>query len=423
MHTTISRNNGDLFMEKVALSDIAGQFGTPCYVYSKSALELNYEAYTSALGSHPHLICYAVKSNSNIAVLQTLASLGAGFDIVSVGELERVLMAGGDPSKVVFSGLGKTSCEMRRALEVGIHCFNVESESELVLLNETASVLSLKAPVSIRVNPDVNANTHPYISTGLKEDKFGIDINHAMTVYQNAVLMNNIDVIGIDCHIGSQLTEVRPFVDAMKRLLILVDQLAELKINLNHIDIGGGLGVRYRDESIQSVDDYMHDLLPLLAHRSETLVLEPGRSITANAGAMLTQVQFIKSNEHKNFAIVDAAMNDMLRPSLYQAWMNIQPISHNAGVVEKEYDVVGPVCESGDFLGKDRKLKVKEGDHLCLFSAGSYGFVMSSNYNSRPRAPEIMVDDDNVFLVRQRETIQDLIRGEQLLPVNSSSNC
>ena len=423
MHTTISRNNGDLFMEKVALSDIAGQFGTPCYVYSKSALELNYEAYTSALGSHPHLICYAVKSNSNIAVLQTLASLGAGFDIVSVGELERVLMAGGDPSKVVFSGLGKTSCEMRRALEVGIHCFNVESESELVLLNETASALSLKAPVSIRVNPDVNANTHPYISTGLKEDKFGIDINHAMTVYQNAVLMNNIDVIGIDCHIGSQLTEVRPFVDAMKRLLILVDQLAELKINLNHIDIGGGLGVRYRDESIQSVDDYMHDLLPLLAHRSETLVLEPGRSITANAGAMLTQVQFIKSNEHKNFAIVDAAMNDMLRPSLYQAWMDIQPISHSMALDEKVYDVVGPVCESGDFLGKDRKLKVKEGDNLCLFSAGSYGFVMSSNYNSRPRAPEIMVDGDNVFLIRQRETIQDLTRGEQLLPVNSSSNC
>ena len=423
MHTTISRNNGDLFMENVALSDIAQQFGTPCYVYSKSAIELNYGAYVTALGDRPHLVCYAVKSNSNIAVLQTLAALGAGFDIVSVGELERVLMAGGDPSKVVFSGLGKTSGEMRRALEVGIHCFNVESESELVLLNKTASALSVKAPVSIRVNPDVNANTHPYISTGLKEDKFGIDINYAMTVYQNASLMDNIDVIGIDCHIGSQLTEVRPFVDAMNRLLILVDQLAELKITLNHIDIGGGLGVRYRDESIQSVDEYMRELLPLLAHRSETLVLEPGRSITANAGALLTQVKFIKSNEHKNFAIVDAAMNDMLRPSLYQAWMNIQPISHNAGVVEKEYDVVGPVCESGDFLGKDRKLKVKEGDHLCLFSAGSYGFVMSSNYNSRPRAPEIMVDGDNVFLVRQRETIQDLIRGEQLLPVNSSSNC
>lgn len=323
MHTTISRNNGDLFMENVALSDIAQQFGTPCYVYSKSAIELNYGAYVTALGDRPHLVCYAVKSNSNIAVLQTLAALGAGFDIVSVGELERVLMAGGDPSKVVFSGLGKTSGEMRRALEVGIHCFNVESESELVLLNKTASALSVKAPVSIRVNPDVNANTHPYISTGLKEDKFGIDINYAMTVYQNASLMDNIDVIGIDCHIGSQLTEVRPFVDAMNRLLILVDQLAELKITLNHIDIGGGLGVRYRDESIQSVDEYMRELLPLLAHRSETLVLEPGRSITANAGALLTQVQFIKSNEHKNFAIVDAAMNDMLRPSLYQAWMNI----------------------------------------------------------------------------------------------------
>ncbi len=418
MHTTISRQNGDLFMEKIALSDITHQFGTPCYVYSKGAIERNYESYVTALGEQPHLVCYAVKSNSNIAVLQTLAALGAGFDIVSVGELERVLMAGGDPSKVVFSGLGKTRQEMRRALEIGIHCFNVESESELELLNKIASELSMRAPVSIRVNPDVNANTHPYISTGLKEDKFGIDINNALAVYQHASLMDNIHLIGIDCHIGSQLTEIAPFVDAMDRLLILVDQLGALKISLNHIDIGGGLGVRYRDESIQSVDDYMSELLPRLAQRSEILILEPGRSITANAGVLLTEVQFIKSNDHKNFVIVDAAMNDMLRPSLYQAWMDIQPISDSSDLDEKVYDVVGPVCESGDFLGKERPLKVKEGDHLCLFSAGSYGFVMSSNYNSRPRAPEIMVDADSVYLIRQRETIQDLTRGEQLLPVN-----
>ena len=418
MHTTISRQNGDLFMEKIALSDITHQFGTPCYVYSKGAIERNYESYVTALGEQPHLVCYAVKSNSNIAVLQTLAALGAGFDIVSVGELERVLMAGGDPSKVVFSGLGKTRQEMRRALEIGIHCFNVESESELELLNKIASELSMRAPVSIRVNPDVNANTHPYISTGLKEDKFGIDINNALAVYQHASLMDNIHLIGIDCHIGSQLTEIEPFVDAMDRLLILVDQLGALKISLNHIDIGGGLGVRYRDESIQSVYDYMSELLPRLAQRSEILILEPGRSITANAGVLLTEVQFIKSNDHKNFVIVDAAMNDMLRPSLYQAWMDIQPISDSSDLDEKVYDVVGPVCESGDFLGKERPLKVKEGDHLCLFSAGSYGFVMSSNYNSRPRAPEIMVDADSVYLIRQRETIQDLTRGEQLLPVN-----
>ena len=418
MHTTISRQNGDLFMEKIALSDITHQFGTPCYVYSKGAIERNYESYVTALGEQPHLVCYAVKSNSNIAVLQTLAALGAGFDIVSVGELERVLMAGGDPSKVVFSGLGKTRQEMRRALEIGIHCFNVESESELELLNKIASELSMRAPVSIRVNPDVNANTHPYISTGLKEDKFGIDINNALAVYQHASLMDNIHLIGIDCHIGSQLTEIAPFVDAMDRLLILVDQLGALKISLNHIDIGGGLGVRYRDESIQSVDDYMSELLPRLAQRSEILILEPGRSITANAGVLLTEVQFIKSNDHKNFVIVDAAMNDMLRPSLYQAWMDIQPISDSSDLDEKVYDVVGPICESGDFLGKERPLKVKEGDHLCLFSAGSYGFVMSSNYNSRPRAPEIMVDADSVYLIRQRETIRDLTRGEQLLPVN-----
>lgn len=405
-------------MENIALNDIADQFGTPCYVYSKRAIELNYSAYVAALGDYPHLVCYAVKSNSNIAVLQTLAALGAGFDIVSIGELERVLMAGGDPSKVVFSGLAKTADEMSRALEAGIHCFNVESESELVLLNATAASLSVNAPVSIRVNPDVDAKTHPYISTGLKEDKFGIDIDQALGVYERAAQMDNIDLIGVDCHIGSQLTEVKPFLDAMARLLILVDQLTERDIPLAHIDIGGGLGVRYQNEQTLSVGDYMAELLPLLAQRNETLILEPGRSITANAGVLLTRVQYLKSNDHKNFAIVNAAMNDMLRPSLYQAWMDIQPISTHSDSEEKVYDVVGPVCESGDFLGKDRTLSISEGDYLCLFSAGSYGFVMSSNYNSRPRVAEIMVAGEQVHLIRQRETLRDLVRGEQLLPVS-----
>lgn len=418
MHSTISRNNGDLFMENIALNDIADQFGTPCYVYSKRAIELNYSAYVAALGDYPHLVCYAVKSNSNIAVLQTLAALGAGFDIVSIGELERVLLAGGDPSKVVFSGLAKTADEMNRALEAGIHCFNVESESELVLLNATAASLTVNAPVSIRVNPDVDAKTHPYISTGLKEDKFGIDIDQALGVYERAAQMDNIDLIGVDCHIGSQLTEVKPFLDAMARLLILVDQLTERDIPLAHIDIGGGLGVRYQNEQTLSVGDYMAELLPLLAQRNETLILEPGRSITANAGVLLTRVQYLKSNDHKNFAIVNAAMNDMLRPSLYQAWMDIQPISTHSDSEEKVYDVVGPVCESGDFLGKDRTLSISEGDYLCLFSAGSYGFVMSSNYNSRPRVAEIMVAGEQVHLIRQRETLRDLVRGEQLLPVS-----
>jgi diaminopimelate decarboxylase len=402
----------------IFLNDIADQFGTPCYVYSKRAIELNYSAYVTALGDYPHLVCYAVKSNSNIAVLQTLVALGAGFDIVSIGELERVLLAGGDPSKVVFSGLAKTADEMNRALEAGIHCFNVESESELVLLNATAASLSVNAPVSIRVNPDVDAKTHPYISTGLKEDKFGIDIDQALGVYERAAQMDNIDLIGVDCHIGSQLTEVKPFLDAMARLLILVDQLTERDIPLAHIDIGGGLGVRYQNEQTLSVGDYMAELLPLLAQRKETLILEPGRSITANAGVLLTRVQYLKSNDHKNFAIVNAAMNDMLRPSLYQAWMDIQPISIHSDSEEKIYDVVGPVCESGDFLGKDRTLSISEGDYLCLFSAGSYGFVMSSNYNSRPRVAEIMVAGEQVHLIRQRETLRDLVRGEQLLPVS-----
>jgi len=415
MHHAISSQDGNLFIESTALSTIAGQFGTPCYVYSKAAISNNFLAYQSALFDKEHLICYAVKANSNIAVLQTLAELGAGFDIVSIGELERVLRAGGDPAKVVFSGVAKTASEMQRALELGIHCFNVESEAELEILNSTASSCGATAAVSLRVNPDVDAQTHPYISTGLKENKFGIDINLAAQVYQRAAQMAHINVVGVDCHIGSQLVDIAPFVAALERLLALVDELAGLGIALKHIDIGGGLGVRYDDEEPPTPQSYMSAILPLLMDRSETLVLEPGRSITANAGVMLTQVQYLKSNGEKNFAIVDAAMNDMIRPALYQAWMDIQPIStgNSEGAV---YDVVGPVCETGDFLAKDRPLSICAGDYLCLMSAGAYGFVMSSNYNSRPRAPEVMVDGDQIHLVRQRETIEDLLSGESLLP-------
>lgn len=415
MQSTISIQDQRLFIEDIALADIAGEFGTPCYVYSKEAISKNFTAYQTALSGRDHLICYAVKSNSNIAVLQTLAGLGAGFDIVSLGELERVLMAGGDPSKVVYSGVAKTASDMRRALQVGIHCFNVESEAELDVLNNTAAELDVRAAVSLRVNPDVDAKTHPYISTGLKENKFGIDINLAPIVYQRAAAMENISVVGVDCHIGSQLTEIQPFIDAMARLLVLVDQLAELGIRLQHIDIGGGLGVRYQNEAAPSAAEYLEALLPQLDGRHEAIVLEPGRSITANGGVLLTQVEYLKSNGEKNFAIVDAAMNDMLRPALYQAWMDIQPVTMSDAET-KTYDVVGPVCETGDFLGKDRQLAITEGDCLCLFSAGAYGFVMSSNYNTRPRAAEIMVDGDQAHVVRARETIEDLVRGEQLLP-------
>ena len=420
MHHAVSSQDGNLFIESTSLSSIASQFGTPCYVYSKAAISNNFLAYQSALADKEHLICYAVKANSNIAVLQTLAELGAGFDIVSIGELERVLRAGGDPAKVVFSGVAKTASEMQRALELGIHCFNVESEAELELLNSTAASCDAIAAVSLRVNPDVDAQTHPYISTGLKENKFGIDINLAAKVYQRAAQMAHINVVGVDCHIGSQLVDIAPFVAALERLLALVDELAELGIALQHIDIGGGLGVRYDDEQPPTPQSYMSAILPLLTDRSETLVLEPGRSITANAGVMLTQVQYLKSNGEKNFAIVDAAMNDMIRPALYQAWMDIQPISagnsDNAVAESAVYDVVGPVCETGDFLAKDRSLAISAGDYLCLMSAGAYGFVMSSNYNSRPRAPEVMVDGNQVYLVRRRETIEDLLSGESLLP-------
>ena len=414
MHSSVKTVGNQRIMEQVPLKTIVEQHGSPCYAYSKAAISDNFLSYQRALASRDHLICYAVKSNSNIAVLQTLAKLGAGFDIVSAGELERVLMAGGDPAKVVYSGVAKTADEMRRALEVGIHCFNVESESELRLLNKTAAEVNKIAPVSLRVNPDVDAKTHPYISTGLKENKFGIDISRAFDVYQQAAQMDSIAVVGVDCHIGSQLTDITPFIDAMKHLLALVDRLADAGIKLHHLDIGGGLGVCYQNEVVPSLESYMDALAPLLEGRTETLIMEPGRSITANAGILLMQVQVIKKNGDKNFAVVDAAMNDMLRPALYDAWMDINTVDteceHNA-----IYDVVGPVCETGDFLAKDRALSISEGDYLYLSSAGAYGFTMSSNYNSRPRVAEVMIDNEKIHLVRARETLKDLVRGEQLI--------
>ena len=414
MHSSVKTVGNQRIMEQVPLKTIVEQHGSPCYAYSKAAISESFLNYQRALATRDHLICYAVKSNSNIAVLQTLAKLGAGFDIVSAGELERVLMAGGDPSKVVYSGVAKTADEMRRALEVGIHCFNVESESELNLLNKTAAEVNKIAPVSLRVNPDVDAKTHPYISTGLKENKFGIDISRAFDVYQQAAQMDSIAVVGVDCHIGSQLTDITPFIDAMKHLLVLVDRLADAGIKLHHLDIGGGLGVCYQNEVVPSLESYMDALAPLLEGRSETLIMEPGRSITANAGILLMQVQVIKKNGDKNFAVVDAAMNDMLRPALYDAWMDINTVATESEHNEI-YDVVGPVCETGDFLAKDRALSISEGDYLYLSSAGAYGFTMSSNYNSRPRVAEVMIDNETIHLVRARETLEDLVRGEQLI--------
>jgi diaminopimelate decarboxylase len=414
MHSSVKTVGNQRIMEQVPLQTIVKQHGSPCYAYSKAAISENFLNYQRALATRDHLICYAVKSNSNIAVLQTLAKLGAGFDIVSAGELERVLMAGGDPAKVVYSGVAKTADEMRRALEVGIHCFNIESESELKLLNKTAAEVNKIAPVSLRVNPDVDAKTHPYISTGLKENKFGIDISRAFDVYQQAAQMDSIAVVGVDCHIGSQLTDITPFIDAMKHLLVLVDRLSDAGIKLHHLDIGGGLGVCYQNEVVPSLQSYMDALAPLLEGRSETLIMEPGRSITANAGILLMQVQVIKKNGDKNFAVVDAAMNDMLRPALYDAWMDINTVATESEHKEI-YDVVGPVCETGDFLAKDRALSISEGDYLYLSSAGAYGFTMSSNYNSRPKVAEVMIDNETIHLVRARETIEDLVRGEQLI--------
>ncbi|RDL42690.1 diaminopimelate decarboxylase [Marinomonas piezotolerans] len=406
-----------LHAENVSLTDIAAEHGTPTYVYSRATFERHYKAYADAFATHPTLICYAVKACSNIAILNVLARMGSGFDIVSIGELERVLRAGGDPSKVMFSGVAKQEHEMRRALEVGIHCFNVESEAELHRLNKVAGEMGLVAPVSLRINPDVDAKTHPYISTGLKDNKFGIDIKDAVRIYGVADSLENLNVMGVDCHIGSQLTELQPFLDTFDRLIGLIDQLAEQDITIKHLDLGGGLGVRYRDEVPPEPKDYADLLLERIKGRDLSLAFEPGRSIAANAGILLTKVEFLKCNPHKNFAIIDGAMNDLIRPSLYGAWMDIVQVNLEAtSEGSRIYDLVGPICETSDFLGKDRELDLQAGSLLAVRSAGAYGFTMASNYNSRGRAAEIMVDGDKVHLIRERETIDHQLVGEQLLP-------
>jgi diaminopimelate decarboxylase len=407
--------NGALHAEQVSLAALAEQHGTPLYVYSRAALEQHFNAYRDALGDWPHLVCYAVKANSNLAVLNVLAQQGAGFDIVSQGELERVLAAGGDASKVVFSGVGKQAAEMARALEVGVYCFNVESEAELERLSAVATQLGKVAHVSLRVNPDVDAKTHPYISTGLKENKFGIDINEAPRVYAKAASLPGLDVKGVDCHIGSQLTEIRPFLDALDRVLALVDGLAEQGITIEHLDLGGGLGVKYRDEAPATAGEYIAAVKERLGERRFKLIFEPGRSVAANAGVFLTRVEYLKLNDHKNFAIIDGAMNDLIRPALYSAWQDIKPVQENSDAPVRNYDLVGPVCETGDFLGKDRDLALSEGDVLAVMSAGAYGFVMASNYNTRGRAAEIMVDGDQAQVVRERETVASLFAGESVL--------
>jgi len=409
-----SRRDGALYAEGVSLAAIAAAHGTPTYVYSRAAIESNFRAYDAAFGAHPHLVCFAVKSNSNLAVLNLLARLGAGFDIVSGGELERVLAAGGEAGKVVFSGVGKSRAEMARALEVGIRCFNVESLPELERLNEVAQSMGKKAPVSLRVNPDVDAKTHPYISTGLKENKFGIAIEDAEAAYLRAASLPGLEVVGVDCHIGSQLTELRPFLDALDRVLALVDKLAGQGITLHHLDLGGGLGIRYRDETPPAAGELIGALMARLVDTDYEIIVEPGRSIVGNAGVLLTRVEMLKHTPHKDFAVIDAAMNDLMRPALYGSWMDIQPVEPRAGS-PREYDIVGPVCETGDFLGKGRALALEEGDLLAVMGAGAYGFTMSSNYNTRPRAAEGMVDGESMHLVREREQLADLWRGEHRL--------
>ncbi|SFX56623.1 diaminopimelate decarboxylase [Marinospirillum alkaliphilum] len=409
-------NNGQLFAEDLSVKELAEAFGTPLYVYSRATLERHYRAYADPLANQPHLICYAVKANSNLGVLNVLARMGAGFDIVSAGELERVLAAGGDPARVVFSGVGKQVGEIRRALSVGIKCFNVESIPELQRIDCIAEEMGLRAPVSIRVNPDVDPKTHPYISTGLKANKFGIGFELAREVYRQAAAMQHIEVVGVDCHIGSQITQIDPFLDALDRLLVLIDQLAEDGIHIRHLDLGGGLGVRYNDETPPLPTTYIEALRQKLGNRQFELVFEPGRAIAANAGILVTRVEYLKEGQEKHFAIVDAAMNDLLRPALYNAWQAIIPVTEHPDGTTRSWDIVGPVCETGDFLGKDRELTLKPGDLLAVRSAGAYGFAMASNYNSRNRPAEVMVDGSERYLVRQRESYEQQMAGEFTLP-------
>ena len=409
--------NNQLMAENLPVKQLAEQFGTPLYIYSKATLERHWHAFDNAFGEHPHLVCFAVKSNPNIAILNVMAKLGSGFDIVSQGELERVLAAGGDAAKVVFSGVAKSHQEIARALEVNIRCFNVESEAELLRINQIAGDMGKIAPISLRVNPDVDAHTHPYISTGLKENKFGVSVEQAREVYKLAATLPNIKIVGMDCHIGSQLTELQPFLDAVDRLIVLMKQLKQDGIHLKHLDLGGGLGVTYTDETPPHPTEYAKALWEKLSAFSELeIIVEPGRAITANAGILVTKVEYLKSNESRNFAIVDAGMNDMIRPALYQAYMNILEIDRTLAREEKIYDVVGPICETSDFLGKQRKLAIAEGDYLAQRSAGAYGASMSSNYNSRPRTAEVMVDGDKAYLIRRREALNELWQLESLLP-------
>lgn len=407
--------DGRLYAEEVPVADIAAAVGTPCYIYSRATIERHWHAFDRAFGEHPHQVCYAVKANSNLAVLNVLARLGSGFDIVSVGELERVLAAGGDPGKIVFSGVGKRRDELARALEAGIQCFNVESEAELEVLEQVAAERGRRAPVSLRVNPDVDANTHPYISTGLKQNKFGIGVEQALAAYRRAAASPHLTLVGVDCHIGSQLTQIAPFVDALERVLLLVARLEEQGIEIRHLDLGGGLGIRYRDEEPPLPADQAAALLEHLRDRPYSILLEPGRAIVGNAGILATRIELLKHGEDKSFAVVDAAMNDLIRPALYSAWQAIVPVEPRTTGQARCYDVVGPVCETGDFLGKDRELTVEPGDLLAVRSAGAYGFSMSSNYNSRPRAAEVMVDGERFQVVRRRETVAELFAHETVL--------
>ena len=412
----IHSNQGSLFAEAVSLETIANQFGTPTYVYSKNTLIQTFESFKKGLLKTDHLICFAVKANSNIAILNLFASLGAGFDIVSGGELERVIYAGGDPQKIVFSGVGKTASEIEAALKANILCFNVESRSELLRIEEVAKKINIKAPISIRVNPDVDAKTHPYISTGLKDNKFGVDFNQALALYLEAKSMSYIEIKGIDCHIGSQITELKPFVDALDRVLSLVDQLKKNDIHLSHIDIGGGIGICYQDESPPDFEIYTKEILSKIQNLNVKIIFEPGRALVGNAGVLLSKVEYLKQNDVKHFAIIDAAMNDLMRPTLYDAYHEIKVV-HEHDTKSQSFDVVGPVCESGDFIAKNRSLKLKENDLICIMSAGAYGMSMSSNYNSRGRAAEVMVDRDKVFEVRTREKSSDLFKLEKKIPL------
>ena len=406
--------NGQLHAEDISLLEIAKRHNTPCYIYSKKAIQTKYTEFDLAFTSNQHLICYAVKANSNISILNILAKMGSGFDIVSSGELFRVLKAGGSPDKVVFSGVGKRLDEMKFALEQNIKCFNVESKSELLKLNKIAESMKVSAPVSLRVNPDVDAKTHPYIATGLKENKFGISFELAKDIFKQAAKMSNINLIGIDCHIGSQISELSPFQDALQKLLDLIDELTKIGIQLRHVDIGGGLGITYKDEVLPTPSQYVNAITNTANGHDLEIIIEPGRSIVGNAGILLTKVEYLNETPFKNFAVVDTAMNDLIRPSLYNGWHEIKRVTRDSDAKEKTYDIVGPICETGDFVGKNRTLSLTEGDLLAIFSTGAYGFSMSSNYNSRPRAAEILVDDNQIYEIRERETQEDLINGELL---------